>query len=183
MKKVVKKKNTIDEQIQAIEKRLQLECPKCDGTGKPRTKTGEPAKTGKNVRCAECRGTGIKGYRLDLIDVQLADLKKSLRKIKEELQAHINRQTAEIRVLPEGHNPSIHGGTSKEKSENGWEDYTGVFFIDPEDEKEIVLRKARRHFEEYFENGPYHRNRKFGVFLTAGGRSGKHLVEEMETGD
>ncbi len=183
MKKEIEKKKTIadiEKEIQVIEKHLQEECPKCDGTGKPRTKTGEPAKTGKNVKCKECFGTGALGYKIDMLLKSVGDIKKDIRKIREDLKAHMNRQTAEIRVLPEGHNPSLQGGNSKVKWEKGWEDYTGVFYVDPIDEKKIVLEKAKKHFKEYFENGVYHRNKKLGVFLTTG-VSGKQLIEEVKT--
>tara|TARA_Y100000310_G_C20446388_1_gene698627 strand:- start:59 stop:625 length:567 start_codon:yes stop_codon:yes gene_type:complete len=173
-------KKTIEEQLQAIEKHLQEECSKCDGTGKPKTKTGEPAKTGKNVKCKECFGTGIAGYKIDILLRSIGNIKKDIGRITEDLKAHMNRQTAEIRVLPKGHNPSLQGGNSKVLWEKGWEDYTGVFYIDSIDEKEIVLGKAKKHFKKYFENSAYHRNKKLGVFLTSG-RSGKHLIEEMKT--
>ena len=39
----------VEKGLEAIQKQLEIECTKCDGTGKPKTKTGEPAKTGKNV--------------------------------------------------------------------------------------------------------------------------------------
>ena len=183
MKKEIEKKKTVNDiakELRAIEKHLQVECYKCDETGKPRTKTGKPAKTGKNGKCKDCFGTGVLGYKIDKLFKSIETIKKDVRRIAEDLKAHINRQTAEIRVLPKGHNPDIQGGNSNIKWENGWEDYTGVFFIDPEDEKKIVLEKAKRHFEKYFESGVYHRNRKLGVFLS-GGRSGKRLVAEMET--
>ena len=183
MKEVVEKKKTIldiKKEIQVIEKHLQAECPKCDGTGKPRTKTGEPAKTGVNVKCKECSGTGMLGYKIDKLFKSIETIKKDVRKIGEDLKAYMNRQTAEIRVLPKGHNPSLQGGNSKIKWEMGWEDYTGVFFVDSEDEKKIVLEKARKHFKEYFKGGVYHRNKKLGIFLS-GARSGKRLVETTET--
>ena len=185
MKKEVEKKKTINDlekELQTVQKHLEVECTKCDGTGKPRTKTGEPALTGKNVKCKACFGTGTLGYKIDKLFRSIETIKKDVRKIADDLKAYMNRQTAEIRVLPEGHNPSIQGGNSRIKEENGWEDYTGVFFTDPEDEKKIVLEKARKHYDEYFKNGVYHRNKKLGVFLT-NARSGKHLIQEMETGE
>ena len=166
--------------LKSVEKHLQEECSKCDGTGKPRTKTGEPAKTGKNVKCKECSGTGSRGYKMDILFKSIVELKRDISKIRDDLRTHMNRQTAEIRVLPKGHNPALQGNNSNIAWENGWEDYTGVFFIDPEDEKEIVLSKARKHFEEYFEKGVYHRNKKLGIFLSSA-RSGKRLIEAKVT--
>ena len=41
----------------------------------------------------------------------------------------------------------------------------------------------RYHFETYFQDAVYHRNKKLGLFLSSGSTSGKRLIEEMETGD
>tara|TARA_Y100000310_G_C20609006_1_gene777014 strand:- start:787 stop:1326 length:540 start_codon:yes stop_codon:yes gene_type:complete len=177
-----KRIDALEKGLEKIEKHFQIECNKCDGTGKPRTKTREPAKTGENIKCKECGGTGMLGDKMYALGVQIEAIRKDIRELKGNLNAHINRQTAEIRVLPEGNNPSLQGGNSKIKWENGWEDYTGVFFVDAEDEKEIVLAKARKHFEEYFNNGVYHRNKKLGIFLN-GPRAGKKIIEQIETGE
>lgn len=169
----------VERGLQTIEKQLELECSKCDGTGKPKTKNGEPPKSGHgDAKCGTCRGTGIIGSKLDVIE----DIKQELKKIKSNLDAYINKQSVEIRVLPEGHNPDKHGGTSKEKWENGWEDYTGRFDLDDQEVESIVVGKAMGHFETYLKNGVYHRNKKLGVFLS-NKRSGRQLIEEIETGD
>ena len=99
------------------------------------------------------------------------------------LSAYINRFFAEVRVLPKGHNPDIQGGNDLEKSKNGWEDYSGAFYLSSEEREQIVIDRARDHFKHYFEDGIYHRNKKLGLFVSGGGISGKKLIEEMETGD
>ena len=66
---------------------------------------------------------------------------------------------------------------------NGWEAYSGAFYLSPEERKQILIDRARDHFKQYFEDGIYHRNRKLGLFVSGGGISGKKLIEEMETGD
>ena len=99
------------------------------------------------------------------------------------LSAYINRFFAEVRILPKGHNPDLQGGNDPDKSKNGWEDYSGAFYLDPEEREQIVIDRARDHFKHYFENGIYHRNKKLGLFVSGGGMSGKQLIEEMETGD
>ena len=172
----------IDQELQRLDRQLQIECHKCDGTGKPRTKTGEPAKTGKNVKCKECFGTGILGNKIELIGRDIIEMKKSISKVSQDLRAYINRQFSEIRVLPEGHNPALQGGNSSKKWENGWEDYTGVFYLDSEDEKKIVLDKAKKHVATYFLDSVYHRNKKLGIFIS-NPRSGKQLIEDIETVD
>jgi len=164
----------LQKQLNMIEKHLQIECGKCDGTGKPRTKTGEPPKTGgKNIKCSPCQGTGTRGYKMPLMEDNIALIKKDLKRTSDNLKAYINRQFTEIRVLPKGANPSIHG-------EGGWEDYSGDFYLSDEDQKVVVMEKAKKHFETYFKDGVYHRNKRLGLFLFTPS-SGKHLIEEMET--
>ena len=178
------KTKTISElmgEIQKIDKTLKAECPKCDGTGKPRTKTGEPPKGGHgNARCSDCHGEGVIGNRLDMMEEHIILIKKDVRRINDNLNAYINRSFTEIRVLPKGHNPSLQGGNSKIKWENGWEDYSGDFYLNDEENKEAVIEKAKNHFYEYFENSAYHRDKHLGLFYSTP-RSGRKLIEEMKT--
>ena len=188
----------LQEGLEIIKKGLQIQCGKCNGTGKPKTKLGKPPKelTG-NVNCNECGGEGVLGSRLLQMEHNIEKMKKELSRIKSSLTTHINKHTVEIRVLPEGHNPKLHGYnvsptdyskyTAKQtealKWKNGWVDYSGKFDLDDQEEMSIVIGKARLHFETYFQDAVYHRNRKFGMFLTSGSTSGKRLIEEMETGE
>ena len=169
-------KNTttnMEKRLEAIEKQLQVECRKCDGTGIPCTKTGEPARTGnRNVKCKDCGGTGSTGNRLDLIETRIEAIKKDIISIDLRLKTHINRQTAEIRVLPEGKNPKLTAN---------WEDYTGVFYVDNNDEEEVVLEKAVKHYEEHFADGVWYKGRTLGIFLN--GLAGKKLKKIMKIND
>ena len=196
-KETKEKKKTladVEKELQTIQKQLEVECSKCDGTGRPRTKTGEPAKTGKNVNCKECFGTGVVGNRLDSIETSILELKRDVNRVKSTLSAHINKHSVEIRLLPDGHNPKLQGynnnktdyskctaeETKSLKWENGWVDYSGKFDLDNDEEMSIVVGKARAHFEKYFKDGFYHRNKRLGVFLSSA-TSGKRLIEEMTT--
>ena len=83
----MKKENlkTIDgltRKIESIEKQLQVECSKCDGTGKPRTKTGKPPqdKSG-NAKCATCYGTGLKGSVINIIEDNIISIKKDIKRL------------------------------------------------------------------------------------------------------
>ena len=105
------------------------------------------------------------------------------RQTEDRLDVYTNRFFTEVRVLPEGHNPKLHGGNNPDKSKNGWEAYSGAFYLSPEERKQILIDRARDHFKDYFEDGIYHRNKKLGLFVSGGGISGKQLIEEMETGD
>ena len=92
-------------------------------------------------------------------------MKKDVSNIKLSLNAHINRQYAEIKVI----------------EENGkWGDYSGTFYMNDKDEENIVLEKAENHFRTFFEDGAFHRNKKLGLFLHSP-RSGKRLIKRMET--
>ena len=176
--------NQLANDVAKIQKQLVLECPKCDGTGKPKTKLGKPPETGNgNARCKNCYGEGTVGNRMDKIEKDITSIKKDIKVIGDRLNAYINRQFTEIRVLPKGHNPDLHGGNSPNKEENGWEDYSGDFYINDEEQKKMLIKKAEDHFSEYFENGVYHRNKRLGLFLSGGGQSGKKLIKETTTGN
>ena len=181
------KKRTLIElanDVAKIQKQLVLECTKCDGTGKPKTKLGKPPETGSgNARCGNCYGEGTVGNRMDKIEKDITKIKKAINNIGDRLNTYINRQFTEIRVLPKGHNPDLHGGSSPKKEERGWEDYSGDFYITDKEQKEVLIKKAEAHFEEYFENGVYHRNKRLGLFLSGGGQSGKKLIKETTTGN
>ena len=159
------KKKTIGElteELQAIKKHLYVECDQCDGTGKPKTKNGVPPKGGHgSARCRTCGGLGTLG--------------------RTALSVHINKQSVEIRVLPEGHDPKKHGGNDPDKSKNGWEDYSGRFDVNADEEMSIVIGKAMAHFEHYFKDGFYHRGKRLGVFLSNATTSGRKLIEEFHT--
>ena len=111
-------------------------------------------------------------YRMDCMEKSVTsmekvvdDMKRHISRMRSNLDAHINRQFTEIRVI----------------EENGkWGDYSGTFYLDSDDEKKMVLDKAKKHFETYFKDGVYHRNKKLGLFLSSP-RAGKQLIEEIKT--
>ena len=111
-------------------------------------------------------------YKLKCLDVSMSkmeeditEMKKTVSRIRSVMDAHINRQYAEIRVV----------------EENGeWGDYSGVFYVDDDNAKEVVVNKAKKHFASYFEDGIWHGNKKLGLFVFSP-KSGLRLVERMET--
>ena len=84
---------------------------------------------------------------------------------KNNLDAHINRQYAEIRVI---------------EADGKWGDYSGRFELDDDVAKDEVIKKAEKHFEHYFINSMYHRDKKLGLFVFSP-RSGNQLVKRLET--
>ena len=164
-----------DNAIQGIEKRLKQECSVCEGTGSPRTKTGKLPKSGKGTaKCKSCSGTGFLGFRIDNLESDIQLLKKNIKRISDQLDAYINRQYVEIKVLPKGHSPKRQGHKAK-----GWENYSGRFHISNKETEEALIEKARDHFHKYFEDGAYHRNKRLGLFLSSTKTS--RLIEEMIT--
>ena len=130
----------------------------------------------------------IKSIKQDILDHSKAIEKIDkmlirLGNLENKLNAYVNRFFAEIRVLPEGHNPDLHGGDHKIKAKNGWEDYSGSFYFSQEEQEQIVIDRAIEHFNTYFEDAIYHRNKKLGIFVSGGGISGKKLIEVRETGE
>ena len=179
------KKKTIGElteELQAIKKHLYVECDQCDGTGKPKTKNGVPPKGGHgSARCGTCGGSGTLGSRLTVIERSLVSTRRELDRVRTALSVHTNKQSVEIRVLPEGHDPKKHGGNDPDKSLNGWEDYSGKFDVNADEEMSIVIGKAMAHFEHYFKDSFYHRGKRLGVFLSNATTSGRKLIEEFHT--
>ena len=186
----------VEKDLQTIQRQLGIECTQCDGTGKLKTKNGElPKGEHGSDRCATCKGSGTLGRRLDAIQNDIANIRKELSRIKSTLNTHINKQSVEIRMLPDGHNPDKHGyhrdysnkslytdeQIKKLKWENGWVDYSGKFDLDSGEEMSIVIGKAVAHFERYFKDGFYHSNKRLGIFLTSPTTSGRKLIEEFQT--
>ena len=118
-------------------------------------------------------------HKLKSLEQTVANLEKKLeeatrfaKRTRSTVDAHINKQIAEIRVFV----------VDKKCPEGEWQDYSGTFSLDDDEQKKMVISKAKKHFDMYFKDGVYHRNKKLGLFLS-NPRSGKHLIEEMETGD
>ncbi len=94
---------------------------------------------------------------------KILELTKKISKVKTNLREHIDRQTAEIRVV---------------EDDGEWGDYTGVFYVDPEDEKKIVLDKAYKHYKNHFEHGVWYKKKTLGLFLNT--VRGKVLIEILK---
>tara|TARA_Y100001963_G_C6420647_1_gene282539 strand:+ start:34 stop:513 length:480 start_codon:yes stop_codon:yes gene_type:complete len=101
------------------------------------------------------------------LENKIDTLKADLNKTRSLLDAHINRQYAEIRVV---------------EQDGEWGDYTGTFYCDSKDQEKVVIQKAKDHYEKYFREGVWHQNKTLGVFLRTR-RSGKTLIKKYKTGD
>tara|TARA_R100000501_G_C2616720_1_gene110242 strand:- start:790 stop:1164 length:375 start_codon:yes stop_codon:yes gene_type:complete len=98
---------------------------------------------------------------IELLKEKIKALRGNIGRMRKALQKHINRQTAEIRVL---------------ESDDEWGGYTGIFFVNEEDAKDVVIGKAKAHFKKYFKNGIGYKDHTFGIFLN---RSGKKELQEI----
>ena len=118
-------------------------------------KDGKESKRDYKIKCLD----------LSIIELgeDITEIKKHISRMRTNLDAHINRQFAEIRVV---------------EKDGEWGDYSGLFYVDDKDEKEITIEKAKAHFKAYFEDGMHHKNKRLGLFLYTP-RSGKHLIEEL----
>lgn len=94
------------------------------------------------------------------------------------LDAYINKQYAEIRVLPEGADPDIQ---SEGSFRGGWEDYSGQFTLEDDEKENTIIKKAEKHLERYFENAEYHRNKTLGIFVSSARSGKKTLIKQVET--
>ena len=102
---------------------------------------------------------------LEKKDQQINELRKLVARLHNRVNSYINRQSAEIRVV---------------EDDGSWGDYSGVFYLDPQDEKDLVIKKAKNHFNTYFKDAIYHQDKNFGIFLS-NPLSGRHLEEELNT--
>ncbi|MAH43579.1 hypothetical protein CL614_07740 [archaeon] len=127
-------------------------------------------KRNSNVKAKDAKAK--MDYKIQCIESSIATLEKTVIEIKKNvlrmrntLDAHINRQYAEIKVV---------------EQDGEWGDYSGVFYVNDEDAKDVILNKAEAHFERYFKNGYHHQNKKLGLFLFSA-RSGRKLIKQMNT--
>ena len=155
----------IEEKIQAIEKHLRVECTRCEGTGKPKTKTGKPSKTETNAKCKECFGVGMLGYKIDHVLENIVKMKRDISRVDTLIKSHINKKVVEIMVLEE---------------DGSWGDYSGAFSLSSEEEEEVVIAKAEEHFNTYFKDGFYHQDKNFAIFILSP-IGGKRLVKKLNT--
>ena len=104
------------------------------------------------------------------LEDKVDNLKKEVTRLKSTVLAHINRQFAEWKVLDK----------PKADGEDNWTDYTGLFYSSSEDNKNVILEKAQKHFDKYFKKSIFHKNKTLGLFLSSA-RSGRQLIETRKT--
>ena len=110
-------------------------------------------KTDYKIKCME--------VSIVKLEKTISDIGRNVKRMRSVLDAHINRQYTEIRV---------------EEKNGEWGDYSGIFYVNDEEERDVILKKAQKHFDEYFKDGIYHQDKKLGLFLSSP-RSGKRLLD------
>ena len=84
-------------------------------------------------------------------DSIIEGLKEDINSVRLKLKSFINQHTSQIRVL---------------EKDGTWSGYTGVFHLDPKDNKKRVIEKAMNHYNYYFKNADFYKNRTLGLFIT-----------------
>ena len=120
-------------------------------------KTKDKSKDGFKIKCLE--------IAMVKVESDISDIEKTIRRMRNAVDAHINRQYTEIRVI---------------EKDGEWGDYSGIFYVNDEDERTVIIKKAKDHFARYFQDGLNHQRKKLGLFLFSP-RSGKRLLEEIPT--
>ena len=96
-------------------------------------------------------------------DNDIIRLRQYVEKVETKLKFYIDKQTSEIRVL---------------EKDGKWGGYTGVFYVDSKDKKEIITSKAMNHYKRYFENNSFYENRTLGLFIR--NPKGRKLVKVLQ---
>tara|TARA_Y100000114_G_scaffold155957_1_gene181519 strand:+ start:1794 stop:2288 length:495 start_codon:yes stop_codon:yes gene_type:complete len=100
------------------------------------------------------------------IKSKISKLYKSFRNVDETLNLHINRKFADVKVL---------------NKTNDWEDYSGKFYATDEETDDMLYKKALKHYNTYFKNSDWHRNKHLAIFITSF-KDGNVLKKQMITG-
>ena len=108
--------------------------------------------------------------KFDRIDNSIKDLLGSIATLSSKLantdatiQRIIAKHSAEIRVL---------------EQDGTWGGYTGVFYTNKEDNKQVVVNKAMNHYNIYFEDRPFYKNKTLALFVS--NYKGKKLVKVLQ---
>lgn len=103
--------------------------------------------------------------KTSIIEEDTAKMKRDISRVDTLIKSHINKKVVEIMVLEE---------------DGKWGDYSGTFSLSSEEEEEITVAKAEKHFETYFQNGFYHQDKDFAIFVLSP-IGGKRLIKELNT--
>ena len=108
--------------------------------------------------------------KFDSIDDKVQDLKDTIHSLKSNLvniQGTIKRiiakHSSEIRVL---------------EQDGTWGGYTGVFYTNKEDNKQVVIDKAINHYEVFFEDRSFYKDKTLALFVSD--YKGKKLVKVLQ---
>ena len=100
---------------------------------------------------------------VESLNTSITSFKTKFANIESELKFIIDKETSEIKVL----------------EKNGkWGGYTGVFYINTNDNKETVTNKALGHYGNYFEGRDFYKSKTLGLFITS--PKSKKLVKILQ---
>jgi len=131
-----------------------------------KTKIGRPTKEEK-----------VKKRTLAELNIAVGLLETKLKEYKQKLTGKIIRCQSSIDVYTK----RVFAEWMVEEEDGEWGSYTGNFYCGNKDQKELILQRARDHYEVYFEQSRWHKDRRLGLFLTH--PSGKKELVEIKEVD
>jgi|TARA_R100000479_G_C6321392_1_gene177886 uncharacterized coiled-coil protein SlyX len=103
---------------------------------------------------------------IDNMEKTISKLNKELKNANEKLNLHINRKFSDVKVL---------------NKRNEWEDYSGKFYATDKETDDMLFKKALKHYNTYFKDSEWHRNKHLGIFITSF-KDGNKIKKQMITG-
>jgi len=101
--------------------------------------------------------------RINDLNKTVYTLRSKLARMETTVKHILEKQSAEIRVL---------------ERDGKWGGYTGVFYTNKKDNKQIVIDKAMNHYKTYFENKSFYEDKTLGLFVT--NYKGKKLIKVLQ---
>jgi hypothetical protein len=101
--------------------------------------------------------------RINKLENNIKELKKKLEYINKNVQIVLGRHSSQIRVLEE---------------DGSWGDYSGNFNIEVHDNLKIATKKAMNHYNNFFAENDYYKNKTLGLFIST--REGLKLTKILQ---
>jgi hypothetical protein len=113
----------------------------------------------------------------------IRELRSVISQFDNKLEAYkkkLNREMTRHRGMIDLHTKKLTTEWQVLEKNGKWGDYTGVFYIGREDERKIVIEKAKRHYNKFFVDSNWHKDKTLRLVLNTPER-GKQEIEIRET--